>query len=105
MPKKGTIIWSPEFVRALRVNRWLVYLVLIPVIAATTLLAIFFFAAFLALFAVVAVVVGLRVWWLRRKFRHSGSVKNFEGQEVVITKARVVEETDKAGEPIRRTCP
>lgn len=96
-PKYGSTIRGPEFARALRINRWLLFFVLIPVIAATTLLAIFFFAVFLALFVVVVVVVGLRVWWLH-KFRHSGSLENFEDRHVVITKARVVEETDKPGE-------
>jgi hypothetical protein len=90
MPKKGTNIWSAEFVRAFRVNRWLIYFVLVPVIAATTLLAIFFFAVFLALFAALLVLVGLRVLWLRRKLYHAQSVENFKDRQVVITQARVI---------------
>jgi hypothetical protein len=90
MPKKGTNIWSAEFVRAFRVNRWLVYLVLVPVIAAVTLLAIFFFAAFLGLFAAVLAVAALCVWWLRCKLRDSRSSERFKDRHVVIKEARIV---------------
>lgn len=103
MLKKGTNIWSAEFVRAFRVNRWLIYLLLVPVIAATTLLAIFFFAVFLALFAVAVVVVGLRVWWLRWKLRHSRSSESFEDRYVVTKEARIVgRETDKTQARVQR---
>src|SRR5262245_3755510 len=50
-----------------RINRWVIYSMLVPMIAATTLLAIFLFATFLALFVTLAIAVMLRMWWLRRK--------------------------------------
>src|SRR5215216_4178246 len=51
--------------------RWLTYLLLVPVLIVMAVLGIFFFTAFLALFAVVAAGFGLRLWWLRRKLRES----------------------------------
>jgi hypothetical protein len=97
MPKNGTTIWSAEFVRAFRVNRWLVYLVLVPAIAATTLSAIFFFAVLAGLIAAMAAAIALRVWWLRWKVRHARSVENLKDRHVVITEARIVgREADNA---------
>ena len=58
-----------EFVRLFRLNPWLTYLIAIPLIVAITLLAIFFFAAFLGLFAAVLALAALRIWWLRGKQR------------------------------------
>lgn len=54
-----------EVVRCFRLNSWLTYLIAIPLIIATTLLAIFFFAAFLGLFAAILILAAFRVWWLR----------------------------------------
>lgn len=56
-----------EFVRSFRLNRWLTYLIGVPLIVAIALLAIFFFAAFLGLFAAALAVAALRIWWLRGK--------------------------------------
>jgi hypothetical protein len=60
---------SQEVVRSFRLNPWLTYLIAIPLIVAITLLAIFFFAAFLGLFAAVLALAALRIWWLRGKQR------------------------------------
>ena len=85
-----------EFVRVFRLNRWLTYLIVVPIIAAVTLLAIFFFAVLLGLSAAVLVVVGLRVWWLRWKLDHSRSPEIFEDRYGVINDACIVEkEIDK----------
>jgi membrane protein implicated in regulation of membrane protease activity len=93
-----------EFVRLLRLNRWLTYLIVVPLIIAATLLAIFFFAAFLGLFAAVLAIAALRVWWLRRKLRHSRSSETFEDRHLVIKQARIVEkEGDKAEAHVHRT--
>ena len=75
MPK-STLLWNTrtpangaaprlEFVRSFRLNRWLSYLIGVPLVIALTLLAIFFFAAFLGLFAAALAVATLRVCWLR----------------------------------------
>ena len=63
-----------QFVRLFRLNRWLTFLIVVPLIVAITLLAIFFFAAFLGLFAAVLAAAALRVWWLRREMHpHDGA--------------------------------
>ena len=73
-----------HFVRLFRLNRWLTYLILVPAVAATTLLAISFFAVFIALFVALLLVVALRLWWSRRKPRDAKSVR-LEDRCVVIT--------------------
>jgi hypothetical protein len=62
-----------EFVRLFPLNRWLTYLIVVPLIAAVTLSAFFFFAAFLGLFAAVLAVAALR---LRRKLGQLDNLKN-----------------------------
>ena len=86
-----------EFVRVFRLNRWLTYLIGVPLIVAVALLAIFFFAAFLGLIVAVLAIAALRVWWLRWKLRHSRSSERFKDRHVVIQEVRIVgKETDKA---------
>lgn len=60
-------------------KRWVTYLILIPILILMVIFGIFFFAAFLALFSIVAVGFGLRLWWLRRKLIKSMSSDNTEG--------------------------
>jgi hypothetical protein len=74
-------------------GRLLSYVLLVPVFIVMAVLGIFFFSAFLALFAVAAAGLGLRLWWLRRKLRKS--MEEAEGEYVVIEDAEIVEE--KAG--------
>ncbi len=85
--------------------RWLVYLLFVPVFIIMVVLGIFFFTAFLALFAVVAVGLGLRLWWLRRKLRKSAEAAQGEqGEYVVIEDAEIVEEsTHRRTRPTERT--
>jgi hypothetical protein len=52
-------------------KRWMTYLVLIPILILLAILGIFFFAAFLALFAIAAVGFGIRFWWLKRELAKS----------------------------------
>lgn len=75
-------------VRLLPVKGWLAYLLLIPLFALAVLLAVFFFAAFLALLAVAALVVGARLWWLRRRLRRARRDHALEGEYVVIHEER-----------------
>ncbi len=64
---------------------WLRYLLALPIIIGAIFLAAFFFAAFLALFTVVAVGFALRIWWIRRKLRRSGTSSHaMDGEYVVI---------------------
>ena len=80
-------------------NRWLTYAILIPVVIIMVILGVFFFAAFLALLAVAVVVVGIRFWWLRRKYenamQHSGEAnrQSEAEQTVIIEDAQIIEET------------
>jgi hypothetical protein len=82
------------------VNRWLTYAILIPVVVIMAILGIFFFAAFLALLAVAVVVVGIRFWWLRRKYENampqSGEAnrQSEADQTVIIEDAQIIEETE-----------
>ncbi|MBS0484599.1 MAG: hypothetical protein JSS06_05200 [Proteobacteria bacterium] len=81
-------------------NRWLTYAILIPVVILMAILGIFFFAAFLALLAVAVVVVGIRFWWLRRKYENamqqSGEANRQSEADhtVIIEDAQIIEETD-----------
>lgn len=77
------------------VSRWSIYLMLIPTIALVAVLGVFFFAAFLALFAIVATGLGLRLWWMKRKAqqfkptssptqgRHHVSMDNIEDAQII----------------------
>jgi len=51
------------------INRWVALAIMIPVLALMAVLGVFFFTIFVALFSILAVIVGVRIWWLRRKFR------------------------------------
>lgn len=79
-PKERTAL---EFARVFRPNRWLTYLIISRVIAAVTLLAVFFFAVFLGLVAVLA-VVGLRLWWLRRKLPQDARLRRLETADRLV---------------------
>lgn len=85
---------SQEGMSALLVTkRWMTYLALIPILILLVILGIFFFAAFLALFAIAAVGFGIRFWWLKRELAKSATSKNsvstveeetVEGEYIVI---------------------
>ena len=51
------------------INRWVALIIMIPVLALLAVLGVFFFTIFVALFSLIAIIIGLRIWWLRRKFR------------------------------------
>ena len=95
-------------------KRWLTYLFLAPFFIIMVVLGIFFFTAFLALFAVAAVGFGFRLWWLRRKLQKTMDAENArmdtedarmdakEAEYVVIEDAEIIEEsTDKANKDKR----
>ena len=67
--------------------RWLTYLLLVPLLIIMVVLGIFFFTAFLALFAVAAAGLAFRVWWLRRKLRQS--MQTIRDKSRVFNTARV----------------
>ena len=82
------------------INRWITYAILIPIVAVMALVGVFFFAAFLALLAVAAAVIGVRFWWLRRKFK--STLRDSDGinrqtetdQTIIIEDAQIIEETE-----------
>ena len=74
---------SVEFVRLFRLNRWLTYLILVPVIVAAGLLGIFFFAVFVGFFAAAAALIALRAWWFSWKPRRPGIVENSGSGRVI----------------------
>ncbi|MGH8579976.1 MAG: hypothetical protein ACREVK_07615 [Gammaproteobacteria bacterium] len=73
------------------VRRWTVYLLILPAFVAVALLAALFFAAFLALFAVAGVGLGLWFWWVRRRFRKLARARTLDGEYVVIEETQVIE--------------
>lgn len=82
------------------INRWIALAILIPVVTLMAMLGVFFFAAFLALLAVAAVVIGIRFWWLRRKFENEArQFRNSDrqtetDQTIIIEDAQIIEETE-----------
>ncbi|MGH8624030.1 MAG: hypothetical protein ACREYC_01715 [Gammaproteobacteria bacterium] len=99
--KKLTFSWSSgdsgtrssgeETVRVLPARRWTFYLLVLPTVAAVALLAIFFFAVFLAFSVVVAVALGLWFWWARWKLGKLASAKTLDGEYVVIEETQTIE--------------
>ncbi|MDN5753884.1 MAG: hypothetical protein L0H15_11525 [Nitrosospira sp.] len=91
---KETGIPEEEIVHVSPAGRWMSWLVLVPLFIIMAVLGIFFFTAFLALFAIAAIGLTFRLWWLRRKLRRSAEAE--QGEYVVIEDAEIVEEkTDK----------
>lgn len=60
------------------INRWVAIAIMIPVLALMAVLGVFFFTIFVALFSIIAVIFGVRIWWLRRKFQ-----RPMQGEETV----------------------
>lgn len=80
-----------ESVHVVPVSRWISYLILIPASIAAVFLTAFFFSAFIALFLIAGIVLGLWIWWLRRKLRKSSRSEVLEGEYVVIKETHIVE--------------
>ena len=93
--------YQEEMNASLTTKRWMTYLVLIPILILLAILGIFFFAAFLALFAIAAVGFGIRFWWLKRELSKSvGSESPLSTveKETVEGEYDVVDEDDQAAE-------
>jgi Flp pilus assembly protein TadB len=88
-----------ESVHVFPVSRWISYLILIPLSLAAVVLTAFFFSAFLALFLIAGIVLGVWIWWLRRKLRKSARSEGLGGEYVVIKETHIVEtKADKVGD-------
>ena len=87
-----------RFVRVSPINRWLLYLVLVPGIIILAALGMFFFAVFLGLFAIAAAGFWLRLWWIRRKLEGPVAAAVVENEYQVIEDAEIIEiKTNKMG--------
>lgn len=86
------------------INRWVAIAILIPVLALMAVLGVFFFTIFVALFSIVAVIFGVRIWWLRRKFQRAmqqeETVQSRQSAQaadsadsVIVEDAEIIEET------------
>ncbi len=71
-------------------NRWMFYLMLIPVVIVVVVLGAFFFSIVLALFTAIAAAVGARLWWIRRKIRQSVAASSKQDNGM-IEDAEIVE--------------
>ena len=92
---KETGFPEEEFVQVSPASRWAAYLFLIPVLIIMAVIGVFFFTAFLALFAVAAIGLACRLWWLRRKLRKTMEAET--GEYRVIEDAEIIEE--RTGKP------
>ena len=73
------------------INKWVLYLTIIPVAIVMITLGAFFFAAFLAIFAIAAVVIGVRIWWLRRKYQGQVQSEKEDGDYTIIEDVEYVD--------------
>lgn len=70
--------------------RWLAMLLLVPMLVVAAVFGFFIFLAALGFVLFAAVVIGLRLWWLRRKLRTAASVTDpvLEGEYIVVRETR-----------------
>tara|TARA_Y100001936_G_C16091751_1_gene686907 strand:+ start:6149 stop:6514 length:366 start_codon:yes stop_codon:yes gene_type:complete len=87
-------------------KRWVTYLVLIPILILLSIFGVFFFAAFLALFAIAAAGFGIRFWWLKRHLNKSENLvnsSNIGGKNTVEGEYTVVDDNQATKERARRS--
>lgn len=90
----------------LATKRWVSYLILIPILIVVAIFGVFFFAVFLALFAIAAIGFGLRFWWLKRELSKSMNSDNMvdtvETTDTVEGEYVVVDEDQDGEAEVRR---
>jgi hypothetical protein len=66
--------------------RWLAMLLLVPMLVVAAVFGFFIFLVALGFVLFAAVVIGLRLWWLRRKLRAATPATDpaLEGEYVVV---------------------
>ena len=84
-------VLSSETVHLFPVSRWIIYLISVPAFIAIAFFSAFFFSIFFPLFLFGGIILGLWIWWLRRKLRKSMQTENLEGEYVVIEETHIVE--------------
>lgn len=70
--------------------RWLAMLLLVPMLVVAAVFGFFIFVVALGFVLFAAVVIGLRLWWLRRKLRTAAPATEpvLEGEYVVVRETR-----------------
>lgn len=95
---------SQDHVPVSPINRWVALAIMIPILALMAVLGVFFFTIFIALFTIIAVVVAVRIWWLRRKFQramqqdeeaqaNNNATSSKTGPSGIVEDAEIIEET------------
>jgi len=79
-------------VKVMQVPGWLAWLIAIPALVVAALFGFVVFVAVLGLALLIALYLGIRIWWLRRKIRRAPESEVIEGEYVVVRKAQ---KTDK----------
>ncbi|MGH8576319.1 MAG: hypothetical protein ACREXX_16805 [Gammaproteobacteria bacterium] len=78
-------VWSRVAQRIVTNPLWLLPAALLGIV-----LASFFFAILLSIFAVAAVVLGFRFYWWNRDLKRAEDGKTLEGEYIVIEKRRTI---------------
>jgi hypothetical protein len=63
---------------------WLVSLLLVPLFVLAAIFGFFVFLAVLGLFLFAVLVIGVRLWWLKRQMRRAGQDQVLEGEYLVV---------------------
>lgn len=63
---------------------WLAWLVAIPALVLAAVFGFFVFLAVLGLALLVALALGVRLWWLRRRLHRAAAGQPIEGEFVVV---------------------
>ncbi|GEM_PF-4410749 len=88
--------------RSARYPAWIVWLVGVPLLLLALAAAIFFFTLFLIGFGLIAIALGLRLWWWRRKLRRQSPSTVLEGEYVVVREPRRDDGTQPDVPPTKR---
>jgi len=82
------------------INRWVVLAMMIPVLALMAVLGIFFFTIFVALFSIIAVIIGARIWWFRKKAKqYTQQTQTTQAdRSTAVEDAEIIEEINENGQ-------
>lgn len=75
------------------VNRWVGYLITIPLALIGVAFAVFFFSAFLALFLIAGSALGIWMWWIRRQTSTDRESSTLEGIYQVVDETQISDRT------------
>jgi hypothetical protein len=75
---------SDETVQIFPVSRWIIALILAPTLIAAAFLSAFVFSILVPLFLFGGIILGIWIWWQRRKHRVPHQAGDLEGEFHVI---------------------